>query len=998
MQLDSVQSEVFDYHWVLGTRGHNKNRFFLPDVAKQSAAQATASKAEYSCIKKQVRVNTRLCYSCVKYNGIAEDLEGYSWLLLKFLGREVSLDTLDPQSGLFGAVGTFDADPNKIIDLVLGLEEETKMTAGAIEGLSSKLCFERTQLAGFYIRRSLEKARKPRFNHLARFLVDECGAIPEEIYAYLWPNEAELHVTLAGMRSAGSLTARLSLQRGISILGDVLKEHALEERSYFFIKRLSQIGFSIQQFPRLFQVSLRHLKLALSTAGSSDLIPVCNLVETIGPALVCDVSLYRHVLVYLKKSTPTSEHERSHVARILSTCMLPALSRVKPNPMLSTCVWGVLAQLSFPRRGKIYHSFMELSKQYCGPYNESSDRAVSATYRILRRLSPENVKYLGRKLGKLMIQFPLKSSEIILEQIEAYPNMIQPVVDSLKYCSNLALDVMLYRLVLRLSSSRSKLKDDGQHVSLWFSALSSFTGIFCKRYQNVELQVIIQYIMNKLKDGQSLDLLVLRELIHSMSGIEIMKDFSMDSVLRTCGGPYLQSLYSNSSSVALEYTKSTMRLRKALQSSSATMPVACSLFILIVKCEQTIIPKLCSKQLKFISQWYDECHHVLLLYVSFLRLAYTESECVHIFRSIWSLVEDYNVGVPILSQLFRRTSELVTTAQSKTFAEDSEHVSNSLLAWRNIMPGVLTNYVSPHIYITFWELELSDIFEFDESYSRALMKCESKLKSFQQLKSAKEESREDERVSHMWSSVRTLKEERIQKATEVRNVKAELKRRCQAWIKSEDRAAVALHILQHMILPRVRLSMIDAYYAAHFIDLLSELNVPSFNALFFYDRLFRDFTQLAYSCSERESSQLGVYMSCVLAKVSKWREHVHFERECLASVNFEIPAGSSGWRQANHSDFIDLSYNWHLKLTKGILARLNQDDYMELRNTIAVLVRIVDEYPIIASHGLHLQREIERLKKSERRGDIQTLATRYFAMLLSTRRRWLSEDEYRRKS
>ena len=147
-----------------------------------------------------------------------------------------------------------------------------------------------------------------------------------------------------------------------------------------------------------------------------------------------------------------------------------------------------------------------------------------------------------------------------------------------------------------------------------------------------------------------------------------------------------------------------------------------------------------------------------------------------------------------------------------------------------------------------------------------------------------------EGVSQARGSLQMLKEERLKKATEVRNVKSKLKRHCQAWIKSEDRATVALCFLQHMILPRLKFSIIDAYYAAHFIDLLHELKVPLFNMLFFYDRFFRDFTQLVYSCSERESAQLGVFMSCVLRKVSKWREQVHFERECLTSVNLEIPA------------------------------------------------------------------------------------------------------------
>ena len=135
------------------------------------------------------------------------------------------------------------------------------------------------------------------------------------------------------------------------------------------------------------------------------------------------------------------------------------------------------------------------------------------------------------------------------------------------------------------------------------------------------------------------------------------------------------------------------------------------------------------------------------------------------------------------------------------------------------MPEAHTNYLSSDLYVTFWELELSDIFEFDESYSRALTKCESKLESFQQLESAKKDKTcELEGVSQARGSLQMLKEERLSKATEVRNVKSKLKRDCQAWIKSEDRATVALCFLQHMILPRLKFSIIDAYYAAHFID------------------------------------------------------------------------------------------------------------------------------------------------------------------------------------
>ena len=391
MQLHKAGSDAYDYRWVVEGREHNADQFALVYVATRNDAtsavssvcgstQASASQVENGWVKKQVRINTRMCYSCVKYNGVAEDLEGYAWLLSKFLSSQVLPKTLDPKAELFGAVGTFDADPNKIVDLYLGLKEETQVRDDGLEGITSRFCFERTQLVGFHIQRSLAKARKPRYGQLVRFLMDNCRVMPEEIYVHLWPNEGILYTALAGTSLAGFSISCPSLQRGICILDDVFSERDWDERSYFFIKRLSQIGFSIQQFPKLLKASLRQLDLALSAASSSDLMHVCDRVETIGPALVCDPSLYTRVLVYLKDSMPMSERERNGVARILATCILPALSRVKPNPMLSTSVWEVLSHFSFARRGKIYHTVMEMSQRWRDPLNQSSERAASATH------------------------------------------------------------------------------------------------------------------------------------------------------------------------------------------------------------------------------------------------------------------------------------------------------------------------------------------------------------------------------------------------------------------------------------------------------------------------------------------------------------------------------------------------------------------------------------------------------------------------------------------
>ena len=88
--------------------------------------------------------------------------------------------------------------------------------------------------------------------------------------------------------------------------------------------------------------------------------------------------------------------------------------------------------------------------------------------------------------------------------------MIQVVVESLKYSSTLSLDMLVNTLIVCMSSSKSKIKSDGQHVELWFSSFCSFAGALFKRFKLIDLSATLQYVLNTVKDGQILDLLILK--------------------------------------------------------------------------------------------------------------------------------------------------------------------------------------------------------------------------------------------------------------------------------------------------------------------------------------------------------------------------------------------------------------------------------------------------------------------------------------------------------
>ena len=61
-------------------------------------------------------------------------------------------------------------------------------------------------------------------------------------------------------------------------------------------------------------------------------------------------------------------------------------------------------------------------------------------------------------------------------------------------------------------------------------SLSSFCGNLYKKYPSVELVGLLQYIANTLKSGQSLQLLLLRDLVTKMSGIDVLEDLSQEQL------------------------------------------------------------------------------------------------------------------------------------------------------------------------------------------------------------------------------------------------------------------------------------------------------------------------------------------------------------------------------------------------------------------------------------------------------------------------------------
>lgn len=109
------------------------------------------------------------------------------------------------------------------------------------------------------------------------------------------------------------------------------------------------------------------------------------------------------------------------------------------------------------------------------------------------------------------------------------------------------------------------------------------------------LWVILQYLVNQLVSGNSKDLVVLRELIGRMTGIEPFADLSDAQVLSLAGGKYLRNEVFQKTDIAKAsargqqdgLVKAKNRLASSILDKGLAMPLAVNIALQRQACLKT---------------------------------------------------------------------------------------------------------------------------------------------------------------------------------------------------------------------------------------------------------------------------------------------------------------------------------------------------------------------------------------------------------------------------
>ncbi|XP_064608579.1 THO complex subunit 2-like isoform X2 [Liolophura sinensis] len=707
---------------------------------------------------------------------------------------------------------------------------------------------------------------------------------------------------------------------------------------------------------------------------------------------------------------------------MLDEVILPSLTLLPCNCSISEELWSLLKLYPYELRYRLYGRWKnETCNVHPALIRAKADCLDRAKY-IMKRLAKENVKPSGRQLGKLSHSSPGTVFEYVLSQIQRYDNFIGPVVDSMKFLTSLSYDMLTYCIIEAVANpEKERLKHDDTNISLWLQSLANFAGSICKKYQ-IELTGMLQYVANQLKAGKSFDLLLLREILQKMAGIEISEEITDDQLEAMSGGELLKQEGGYFSQVR-NTKKSSTRLKDVLLEND----LALSLCMLMAQQRDGVIYREGEERhLKLVGKLYDQCQDTLVQFGSFLSMQLSTEEFVKRLPSIDILVSTFNVPPDAAFFLSRslythgiatKFDELKKIDKSNKQTSSQQKLQRYLEAVESVMSPVVElvrplhtpkvwDDLSPQFYVTFWSLSMYDLCPPSTMYEKQLQQLKSQIDAIEDNRELPQgkKKKEKERCTSLKDK---LQEEEKRQNDHVGRVMARLKHEKDTWFLSRStKNETITQFLQLCIFPRCCFTASDAVYCAKYIQILHDLKTTNFSTLICYDRIFCDITYSVTSCTENEAHRYGRFLCAAMDTIMRWHsDQALYDKECASYPGFVTVFRKGAEDSNNKADQLDyenyrhVCHKWHFRITKAMVTCLESGNYIQIRNALIILTKILPHYPKILQFGQAVERRVDRLRQEEKekRPDIYALAMGYSGQLKAKKSSWVPENEFHLK-
>ncbi|CAB3360322.1 Hypothetical predicted protein [Cloeon dipterum] len=755
---------------------------------------------------------------------------------------------------------------------------------------------------------------------------------------------------------------------------------------------------------------------------------VMPMLLSLGPSLHLDPVLLCKVIRVLKASLTTGKKENMQskamyfdIITILDEVLLPSLSYLESNCSIAEEIWSLLKLFPYQQRYCLYIRWKNESHSKHPALMMKRGDALKKIKNIMKRVSKENVKPVGRSIGKLTHSSPGFLFDYVVTQIQVYDNLINPVVDSLKYLTSLSYDVLGCCLVEALSQAdKKRFKHDGTSISLWLQSLASFCGAVFKKYP-IDLAGLLQYVANQLLAQKSLDLLIVKEIVHKMAGVEAAEELTSDQLEATCGGELLRGEASNYV-VTKNTKKSSNRLKESLTEHNLAVPLC----LLMAQQRYCVVYKETEQShLKLVGKLFDQCQDTLVQYGTFLASSLNIEEYNSRLPPISNLLSKYyihsdvafflarpmfnhaiNNQVDILRKSRSSQKSLTVAEKHELYIEACELILNPVVdSVKPLHPPKVWEDISPNFIVTFWSLTSYDLYVPAEAYQREVDKLKQQAHQQSDSKdgSSTKNKREQEKTLAM---VERLQEEWKKHNEHVDKVMARLKKEKDTWFLSRSAKSAKnetiTQFLQLCVFPRCTFTAPDALYCAKFVEVIHSLKATNFTTLLCYDRIFCDITYMVTSCTENEANRLGRFLCAMLDTVTRWHKSKEtYDDECANFPGFVTKFKvSNQFSDANdhvgYENYRHVCHKWHYKITKALVVCLDSKDYVQIRNSLIILIKILPHFPVLVKlyHIIDARIEKVRSEEKDKRQDLYILATSYSGQLKARSSKMIHEKDF----
>ncbi|VDP05178.1 unnamed protein product [Soboliphyme baturini] len=806
-----------------------------------------------------------LSYKQLKFNLLREESEGYAKLITELTKHAQYVESAQGVlERIRCLIGQFNLDPNRVLDIILEcfeshLQSDTFVDLLRLYGSTSPIDYEPSsifRLAAILIHYNLLDMLS-----LCRYLTPKLETIIQQVKS---------SIASAAQRQKKMSFSSMAANKEMSSSGD---SHSTDEAIV--------INQKLELLCALLEIGeWKHAKALL------DRLPEFYAVRNpIVATLLCRFVDYLIADFYARLRLPfllTFEFFTDFVRSVF-----PKLHYLGPNiavcPSLLTKVIrlccsvfnGVRCLLKLVTKLRVIIPSLSLLKCNC---------AISEEIWLLLSQFPYATRY--RLYGRWKNEHLRRHPQIILRKGE--------VMGKTRYIMKyVAFDIRLV-FILLLSIYCQLLHIS--HPTPWCKVIKT---ILSSTFLNDYLTGVLQYVANQLKMGKSFDLLVLREIVENMSGIETTNGLTQEQLEALAGGDLLKL------GVMRNTKRSVSRLKEALLQEDLVV----SLCLLMAQQRACIVfHESQGIHLKLAGQMLDQCQETLIQFANFLSASLKTEDYAKRMPSAPALISAYHLGADAAMFLTRpsKYDELKKIDRAnRTFTPDRKSVEDSLVTKKRLLNRSHTSKLVPfsaRCFITFWMLSMYDLNVPCASYEREIEKMH-------QLGEAKRR-KEKERYQQYENK---LSEEQRRQLDHVNRV---INMRCCRFYACMLMGGLC-------IFPRCLFSDLDAIFCAKFIQMMHSLKTRNFSTLICYDRIFWDICPVIACMSENEANHYGHFLCASLDTIMRWHESQDkFDKECANFPGFitrfrnAMTVNDPAKDVVDYENYRHVVHKWHFKITK----------------------------------------------------------------------------------